>query len=54
MEVRDATSVKFRENIKTGRMRFAPTVATEINKMFLPRWGEFCCVRVIAEGGAHS
>jgi len=22
-------------------MRFAPTAATEINKMLLPRWGEF-------------
>jgi len=30
--------------VKTGRMRFAPTVATEINKMLLPRWGELCCV----------
>jgi len=35
-------------------MQFAPTVATEIIKMFLPRWDEFCCVRVIAEGGAHG
>jgi hypothetical protein len=26
-------------------MRFAPTVAAEINKMILPRWGEFCCAR---------
>ena len=38
-------------------MQFAPTVATEINKMLLPRWGEFCCVGALpravstADGG---